>query len=391
MVLFNLDKGIVQQHEGKYQESDASFDAAERRMDELYTQSLTKAGGMLLLNDNTVDYAGEPYERALLNAFRAMNYVFLGKPDDALVESRKLERFLQELNDTTGGEGRYRDDPYARYLDALLFADGGLMDDARISLEAATAAYKDYASDYGTPAPRFDFENAPNRHGELVFVHYNGVAPRKVSKTFQIAWGQAQLLVQQSSDAEANDSRVKNALAAGVLGSAVTVSYPEYVQDRFSIVSSEVSIDGRPAGSTQLMENVSAIAARTLQNRMGLIKTRAIARATVKYILAQTAAKAAAQACNRQFAAGSWQNLLCKGATRGLAQGVAAGTETADTRSWTTLPAEIRMARVKVEPGRHDVVVTFKNAAGAVVDSQAFSGVAVSDGRRTYLAARTAQ
>jgi len=81
MVLFYLDKAAVQHHEGKYKESDRSFDIAERRMDELYTKSITKAGGMLLLNDTTVDYAGEPFERALLNVFRALNYVMLGEPE----------------------------------------------------------------------------------------------------------------------------------------------------------------------------------------------------------------------------------------------------------------------------------------------------------------------
>src|SRR3569832_451130 len=50
MVLFYLDKAAVQHHEGKYKESDQSFDVAERRMDELYTRSITQAGGLLLLN-----------------------------------------------------------------------------------------------------------------------------------------------------------------------------------------------------------------------------------------------------------------------------------------------------------------------------------------------------
>lgn len=390
-VLFYLDKGVVQQHAGQYKDSDASLGLAEQRMDELYTKSITKTGGMLLLNDNTVDYAGEPYERALLNVFRALNYAFLGQPDEAIVESRKLERFLQELNDTTGGKHVYKDDAFAHYVNSLLFADGGKMDDARISLQASENAYRDYVSDYGMPTPHFNMPGHERDHGELVFVHYNGVAPRKVTKTWQIAFNQAALIVQQSSDAEAQNAQARNAIAAGFLGNAITVAYPDFVQDPYRIVASDVWVDSKPVASTQLMEDVTAIAAHNLQNRIGLIKARAIARATVKYVLAEVAARAARQACDRQFSVASWQNLLCKATTSGIAHGVAAATEVADVRCWGTLPAQIRMARVKLPAGKHDVAVLFKDAAGVVVSTQTFSGVDIADAKRTYLAFRTAQ
>ncbi len=387
-VLFYLDKGAVQSYAGEYKQSDATLDLAEQRMDELYTTSISKTGGMLLLSDNTVDYAGEPYERALLNVFRALDYVFLGEHDEALVESRKLERFLQELEDTTGGKGIYKDDAFAHYLNALLFADAGEMDDARISLRAADAAYRDYASMYGTPIPHFDLPKPNKKNGELVFIHYNGVAPRKTSRTYQIAWNEAAMIVRQDDSA---DQQARNAIVGGFMGNAVTVAFPEFVQDPYRIQSSEVWIDSRPAATTQLMEDVTAIAAKSLQNRIGLIRTRAIARATVKYVLAELAARAAAAACDRQFGSGSWQDLLCKAASSGIAHGVAAATEVADVRCWGTVPAQLRMARVKVPAGRHDVELVFKDAAGVIVSSQTFSGVDIAPRRRTYIAWRTAQ
>jgi tetratricopeptide (TPR) repeat protein len=389
MVLFYLDKAAVQHHEGKFKESDKSFDIAERRMDELYTQSITKAGGMLLLNDTTVDYAGEPFERALLNVFRAMNYVLLGQTDEALVESRKIERFLTELGDKLGGKkGVYSDDAFARYLDAMLYADEGKLDDARISLEASRAAYADYAANYGMAEPRFAFPKDKKARGELVFIHYNGIAPRKVSKTFQVAWGEATALVRQS-DSEDGSSAAKNALAAGFLGNAVTVAYPGIVQDPYTIASSEVWVDSQPVGSTILMEDVTGIATKTLDARMALIKTRAVARATIKFILAQTAAKAASKACD-QMPGGYFAVQACKLGSKAVASGVAAASEFADTRGWASLPAQIRMARVKLPPGRHDVMIEFKNAAGLVVATRWFKDVQIDLKKRTYLATRTA-
>jgi hypothetical protein len=356
-------------------------------MEELFTKSVTKSAGMLLLNDNTVDYAGEPYERALTNVFRALNYVFLGQPDEALVESRKVEQFLQQLNDRLGGKKVYKDDAFARYLDALLYADQGKSDDARISKEAADAAYEWYAKDYNTPAPRFELAKPQGASGELVFIHYNGVAPRKVSKTFQIAWGEAVALVRQSDDPQ--KQQFENGLRAGVLGHAITVSYPEYTQDPYAIVSSRVEAGGA-SGDTQLMEDVSAIAFKTLADRNALIKTRAVARATVKFVIAEAISKAEADACAKKYGAGSWQCLVQDTATRVAAHGAAAATEIADTRSWGTLPSQIRMARLKLPAGRRDVEVSFRDAAGSVLSSHVFKDVEIKNARRTYISYRTA-
>ena len=64
-VLYYLDLGAVQHDAGQYKESDESLDKAERRMEELYTKSVSKAAGTLVLNDNTTEYAGERFERAV--------------------------------------------------------------------------------------------------------------------------------------------------------------------------------------------------------------------------------------------------------------------------------------------------------------------------------------
>lgn len=391
LVLYYLDKGAVLHDAGKYKESDGSFDMAEKRMEELYTKSVSKAAGTMLLNDNTVDYAGEPFERAMTNVYRALNYVFLGLPEEALVESRKVETFLEELGRKLEKKPVYKDDAFARYLDALLYEDAGKYDDARISREAAEAAYAWYASAYGTPAPRFDLPPDPGKDlGEVVFIHYNGVAPRKISKTFQVAWGQAAALVQSSPDSDREDPRYKNAVAAGFLGKAVTVAFPDYIQDSYAIVSSEIDAGEGLKAESRLMEDVSAIAMKNLKDHQGAVKARAIVRATVKYVIAESASRAAADACDKQYGKNTWQSSLCRGMSRGLAHGVAAATEIADTRAWSSLPSQIRMARLKLPPGSRTITVYFKNASGTQLSSAVFKDVQVPKGKRVYLHYRTA-
>ena len=384
-VLYDLDLGMVLHNAGKYRESDEYFDRAEARMSELYTKSATKASATLLLNDNTVDYGGEAFERALTNVFRAMNYTFLGKPDEALVESRKVESYLDELSSHRSAKSRtYKDDAYARYLDSLLYADAGKTDDARISHEAAMQAYSWYASAYNTFPPPFAPLRDGDNEGEVVFIHYNGVAPRKISKSFQVAWGQGLAALnsaKEEGDAQASDPRVMNAVRAGVFDKSVTVAFPDYVQDPYSIVISEIRVDQKQS-ATALMEDISAIAIKDLRDRMALIKTRAVARAMVKFILA----KAATNEAEKKYGKNSWQAILTKVGSNVAA----AATEIADTRGWATLPSQIRMARLRLAPGTYDVQAVFKDGAGNVVSTHDFKDVTVKKGKRTYLQYRTA-
>ena len=64
--------------------------------------------------------------------------------------------------------------------------------------------------------------------------------------------------------------------------------------------------------------------------------------------------------------------------------------ENADTRSWFTLPAEIREANILVEEGKHDVKVQLLDSNNKVLDEQTFKDVQINKGRRTYLYLRSA-
>jgi len=201
-VLYHLDVGMVEHDAGKYPQSDTDLDAAEKRMDELYTKSVSRAVGTVLINDNTTEYAGEPYERALLNIFRSLNFICLDRLDDAAVEARKVTFYLDHLRQARGEKFNYRDDGFAQYLSSLIFSEIGKNDDARISMANAMSAYAGYPADFGMPAPpegpdkTLDGQNK----GEIVFFHYNGMAPAKVSKTFQVAWDDALIALRASDD-----------------------------------------------------------------------------------------------------------------------------------------------------------------------------------------------
>lgn len=380
-VLYSMDLGVIQHDAGQYKDSNQSLEAAEQRMEELYTRSLSKEGGRFLLNDNTVDYAGERFERVLVNVYRALNYLFLGDRESALVEVRKLSRLLQEYADVYGAAKTvYKTDAFAQYVSALLYADGGQADDARIAFQNATSAYAGYTSAYGMRAPVLQAPTSDGAAGELVFFHANGVAPRKVSQSVSVAWNQAVVAVNLSKNDEAQAAQALNAVRAGLIGQAITVAFPAYVQDPFQIVASEVEAGGRRA-ATQLVQDVSAIARKDLAERQAAIRARAIARAAIKYILG----KAVTDQCVKKYGKDS---LTCQFMNLGRTV-VATATEVADTRAWGTLPAQFRLARLPLPPGTHDVTVRYMHAGGAVVVTRTFK-VTVRTGARAYLHDRTA-
>ena len=158
-VLFHLDRAAALHDAGRYAESDQALDMAERRMDELYTRRFSQAAGRYFLHDATEDYAGEPYERALLHVYRALNHLFLGQSDGAAVEARKVGSFLDDLRRRTDGALSYRDDAFAHLLSAMILEDVGELDNARIAWRLAEKVYAEQARAFQTPMPEAVLDN----------------------------------------------------------------------------------------------------------------------------------------------------------------------------------------------------------------------------------------
>jgi uncharacterized protein len=363
-VLYWLDKGAILHQARDYRGSDGLLDQAELRMEELYTKSLSQAVGTVLVNDATQDYAGEPHERALLYVFRALNYAYAQKVDDAVVEARKVTAFLEQQGERVGLK-TYRDDGFAHYLCALLFEDQGRLDDARISRAAAERAYGRYEQAYRTRAPRFGL--APRRagDGELVVLHYNGKIPLRESKRTSVPVGRKRTVREMAAAGSDEDS------------AEMAIAIPAIVEQPYAIRSSSVRVGALLARSV-VVEPIAAIATKTLEDELPAMKARAASRAVAKGGAYGAAEGAASTSKLASILAGA-----------GL--GAANAMEEADTRAWSTLPAEIRMARIVLPEGVHDVSVEYADAQGQPIGSERLGRVEIVRGFRTYVHVRTAR
>ena len=384
-VLYRLDLGLVQHEAGQFADSDANFAIAEDRIEELFTKSASREAGTLLVNDATTEFSGERFERVMLNTYRSLDYLGQGDRSGAMVEIRKLSRLLQEYHDTLT-DTAYSDDAFAQYLGSLLYADNGQKDDSRISMQAAQKAYASYQKNFGTVPPQSFETVVPTGSAEIVFIHANGVVPRKASRTVQVAWGDAVATLNASNDGDEDTNTARNAARAGMLGNAITVAFPVFESSKFRIAASTVTVQrvGKTvSAATSVVEDIDKIAKQDLKERMRWIAPRAIARATTKYILTKTAADQAKKQGGEL--AGLFASLVGNAA--------ASASEVADTRSWTTLPAQFRLARVVVPvgdaEGEQDVAVQYLDAAGQPVMTRHYTAM-LKKGRRVYLYDRTA-
>lgn len=395
-VLFYMDKMMALHLAQQYQASNELVQKADDKIEELYTESVSKNVGAFLTNDNVLPYEGEMFEKVLIHLVGALNFTGLGDKQGALVEARRVEEKLQVLNDrilkgakdekdeAAKQAAQYSEDAFIRWFAGCMYemeADTQSLNDALISYKKALDAYeKSYTPKYKTTTPTLlvqDYYRAaealhfqedldmlkkkfPNvsyakpadtkDKGEIVLVHMNGEAPYKIEKTWE-------------------------AIADG---KAIKVAYPEYAMKNKSIAYATISVAGTEA-KTEMFEDVASIAVQSLKDRMGRIKGKMIARAITKFIAAKAAEKAT------EAAGGGGLGRLV-----GAAVSVAgAATEKADIRSWLLLPASIDVAKAYVPAGKQTVTVTFHSAGGGVVRTETIPDVDVKAGKKVFLNLRT--
>jgi uncharacterized protein len=418
-LLYWMDKGYLLHLEGKYEESNIAFEKAKSLAQEFFTKSVTAEASTLLISDNMRPYYGEDFERALINVFSALNYIFLENPDEALVEARQVDHFLETLQVNYGYKNTYKEDAFARYLMGLIFEDKGEVNDAYVEYMKALDAYEQNAGIYGTPVPdmlpkdalrcalklgikddakelqkKWKLEAAdggrlPPSCGELVIIHYNGVAPNKIDSFFEISFGKAWLHVEsvQTEGEEEEQVEQAKAIARNIFAEEqVRMAFPKYIRSPYQIDNFTCEVQDstgslKTAVKGVLAENIGAIAEKSLDDRIARIRIRTIARAAIKFALTQKIAQKVDENNNNRALTWLVKKSLSIAST---------ATEMADKRGWRSLPDQIRIARAVATEGKHDIQLTFTDNIGRIVARRTLKDVLIKPGKRAYVAIRTA-
>ncbi|MBI3992558.1 MAG: hypothetical protein HY342_04740 [Candidatus Lambdaproteobacteria bacterium] len=382
-VLFYMDRGTLLHYAGDYEASNRAFEEAERRIDELYTESISGHVGAFIVNDNTLPYRGEDFESVVINIYRALNYAQLGSVQDALVEARKVDQKLDFINRQYDADKKnvYKEDAFARLLMGIFYEMNNTrqdLNDAYISNRLAWSIYRQsFAPTYGTSAPELLGANllttaALMGPDELTQARAQGAAQPLVPYADKRAQGQVVFV----HFAGRSPVKVESSITAYMPdGNLFRIAFPAYRARGYLIAGAQIRVDGSLAARLEEGQPTGAIAIKNLEDRKGRIAAKAIARATTKYL-----ANLALQRQARERG-GEGAGLLAY-----LAGNVfTVATEQADLRAWQTLPDRILVGRVLLTPGPHELTVEFTTSGGGVVSTRVLGTLHAAPGSTRFV------
>lgn len=362
-VLTHLHKGMLKRMTGAYSKSNKDFEVAKKEMADLYTTSITKAVGSAVVNDTVRDYDGDRYEQVLLHSYMALNYIAIGQIDSARVEVLQADVKMREWGETP------LEDPFVRYLSGIIFEALGEYDQAIVSYRKAVKVYKQTINKHGLPVPnqlKKDFLRLLAQEGmrnEL----------RQYEAEFGIKYdqndeqGKGYVIAVLDSGLGPVKSQHTIMTWAPAIGQRLKIALPAYKGKARPTKQARVVINDQSYGF-DTVENIDGMARKALEEEMPSITLRAVARMVVKE-------KAAKEAEKR---GGQYGGLL------GLAFKIGGMvSEVADTRSWSSLPQEIKLVRIPLDPGKYNARIEIMGHGG-VIDSM-IHPVSVKKGRLTFV------
>lgn len=402
-VLDLLQEGLLAYYTGEYPPSREAFGQAAVKIDDQFTRSISNEALAFLSNDQSRPYDGYPGEQSLLHVYNALAYLAEGDRQGALVEARAASTQLEQLEAVREDHKAYSRDAFAEWIAAMLYAEDGDANACLVSSRRSLSAYEEERDLWGLPIPesflddyarwagRFGF---PDERAELIERYGErgadagplGADEGEVVLLYESGW--VDHLEQQklsfpiltSDHYSDQDDWASTVYLRGPRGVYVaphnvkvaywlTVAWPTLVPTECNLNQARM----RSAGCEDYSEpvhDVSAIFGLTFEEGAGTRALRTIVRGLAKY--------AAVESIDAD-----------KNETRQLISAVAnifaAGTEIADTRSWTMLPDRIHVARLRLPAGHQDVIVEVLDETGRVAERLNFTGVTVVAGSRTLI------
>ncbi len=374
-MLYYLNKGTLLHFQGDYAASNQQFESAKTLMEKLGAISLKEQTGSVVVNDTLKAYEGVANEQLLIYAFEELNYLQSGNIEEAAVEARQYD-IKQRLIAGNNPSATYLSGAFVRYLNGMTYEEVGESDSARIDYRKAVDGYKAQSAitGFGVPAAlEADLDRLENpqaidrfapakkstrvemqspdesRNGEVVFILHDGLGPTLAENIISIPNPDPQH------------------------GTAImSIAVPKFVQRPVPVARFELS-GGSETASSELVEDVNAIARKSLDDRLPAITARAVARMVLKNAMAKKVKK--------QNGDPGTADLLISI----LTDVGAIVSERADTRSWSLLPGNFLMTRLVLPPGTHDLRATYYDNYGNILATRDYDAVKVSAGRKVFI------
>jgi hypothetical protein len=372
-LLYYFELGMLERMRNRYDESQKAWMVAQQRI-ESKTQSpmdLLRSASSYVVSDKLRVYEPHDYEKVMLLTYMALNQLALGRFDDARVaikqthelegqialarekqlaeveaEARKrgAKTSFKELN---GYPVQSIDNPEVNalrngYQSALSHYLAGFVYEALDEVSLAAPGYR-LANELQPNQPALEEAlrglesrmHAPkDGMTEVLFIVSAGTAPAMRSQQF----------------------RLPVPVNYGMV--IVPFSFPVLVPGPFADAALGLTVGGAQRLPLTRITSVDLMARRSLQDDMPGIMLRATVRATTSAMLQAQAGR---------------QSHKDAGAAAALAAlALTTFLQTADDRTWRTLPADVSIARARLPPGVHEV--SLQTHAGEQVARVEISG-----------------
>ncbi len=373
--LYLVNMGVVNHMQQEFERSNQFLNEADLMVEDYKTNYASEALS-LISNPQVRPYRAEDFEPVMIHYYKALNYLNLGKYDAAIVEAKRMNLILNQLNDKhKDKKNRYQADAFAHIIIGLAYEASGQLNDAFIAYRNAYSifigehGYFDIAvpeqlkqdllrttyllgfrSEFEWYQREFDAQDysfQPLSFGEAVIFWQNGLGPIKDewSINFFTVPGQAGYVNFTNEELGltfpfyiGDDNQKKNDLIALRV---VRVAFPKYIERPTLYTNGWIELAGERYTLEKVVD-INAIAFKTLQDRFLREMSSALLRLALK-----KASEIQLQQQNEALGA--------------LATITNAVTEKADTRNWQTLPHTIYYARVPLNEGDNEVLLKMKS------------------------------
>jgi len=354
-VIYALEKGMTLLAKDELPPSAVLWAKAQEYYDGKLGHSFADGFTSIIGDDESRDYVGNDYEHVMLRVMEAFNELLQGGRQaisHALAVDEVQTRIIESDYGTTTGDGEryYPRSGYKRfaigsYLTGLLYEADIQAREAKKRFERALTWSRFQPQIIKDAIKRTEKgEFAPLGYGALNVIYLAGRGPYYVQGTDQATQTAVSL-------AKFGIAIVGKSWAAAF---QAPVPVPKVMISDSRILPLEVHAPGQKPVRTQIMTDVNMIVAEQLKANMPGIMARAIVRRTAK--------AAAAAAIERGVRSGNGRNADVAGLFAGIFANIAmTAAERAETRCWTSLPAQIQVARMELPDGVHEIQLSDGN------------------------------
>lgn len=346
-LVYLMDYGMALHLAGRYQESIEVFIKADKIADIQDYHSISNVASSMAFSAEMVQYKGEDYEKVLINAFLALNFLSLQNLESALVEVRRINQKLYRFKHEGGRN--YEQNSFAAYVSAIIWESDKKYDDAFI-------AYKNsYEIDPNIPGIKNDLIRSAKLASRLdEYQKYKKMFPEVEENSNWYNKKQSEIILIMSIGWGPRKYPNPNSPRFPKL-------YPVHSSTRFA----KIFLNDTQTFETKHIYDVEKTAMKVFDEAYGALVMSRVGGIATKAVLSD-------QIRQKNEALGHLSWIVMN------------ATDRADLRQWSTLPQTIQIARIPVTPGQHSLRVEALGDGAYPLQNQKFD-VEVKPGQKYFI------